>query len=136
MGKIKQPEQTNTKIIKEHGDASKGGLAPVELVVTEEVVGKPDGDELNREALKLVSIKRFFDVDITDTSNDKKLKEIQEWGKEKGLESDSELFTELEMIKRKLGVGNGSLNRVYQWIRIEEKVQRLLGKQRSIQDDR
>jgi len=69
----------------------------------ESVVEYNPVNSLNDGEMELYPIKKYFDVELNDTNQDKYMQKIMEWAKEKGIKDRSTLNTELRQLEMKLG---------------------------------
>lgn len=130
MGKIDQPtttEQAN-KVIKA---PVLGVLPPENLTDTaiervRESVFPDENPDIDVETVKL---KRFMGVDVLDTTQDKRIRDIFEWGKQRGM-SEPELRREIRKIEMKLGRTDEEslVRKIHTYIVLNESISKSLDK--------
>lgn len=98
----------------------------------------PDDFELDNGFIRLLPLKRHFEIDATDTKFNKELEQLMEYAKEKGYKTRSELIGELKQIESKIGRldEESTLHRVLLYIKLNRQAQESLKGMSKLEEER
>lgn len=85
--------------------------------------------------IDLIPVKQYFDIDATDTAQDKHVRIILDWAKSKGLSDRSALNAELRKIELKLGapeLGERRTVRLARYLELDRRLESTIREMSSL----
>lgn len=151
MGKIDVPAQSNSESTAPK-DSGPGEIVTDRDEDVEELFKEKEGEEskdweddfgedelkLTNEAVRMIRLKKFLDIDGTDTDYDKEVKGILSWARRNGIKNRNMLFSKLTEIKTRLGVPHTTGDRVkdiYTWCRLQDTITTSINKQQMLENN-
>jgi hypothetical protein len=149
MGKIDTPTETTEKSgpkVSEHAEEQAENIDDFfstertrEALTEDKVEIDEDDLKLTNEAVRLIHLKKELGIDATNTDNDKQIKKILDWARNSGIKNRNQLYSKIKEIKYKLGItefdGN-ALERIHQYVTINDQITKLVNKQQALENDR